>query len=167
MSLPLFAPRRPQPSVLGGEHVAQARGREVAALVLWTFALFLFLALGSYETNAEGASVGKNYVGPVGEFFAHALVAGLGLVAWSIPVEAMLLGIPFVRGKKSLITSQRVAGDVLVLIFAAALVQVAFPNRPAFGHMTDAGIVGELFGELSRSLFSTIGSFIVGLVICW
>ncbi len=153
MSLPLFAPRRPQPSVLGGEHVAQARGREVAALVLWTFALFLFLALGSYETSAEGASVGRNWVGPVGELFAHGLVAALGLVAWSIPVEAMLLGVPFVRGKKSLITSQRVAGDVLVLIFAAALVQVAFPDRPAFGHMTNAGVV-VLIGRASFSFIA-------------
>ncbi|MEO7113681.1 MAG: DNA translocase FtsK 4TM domain-containing protein, partial [Polyangiaceae bacterium] len=162
MALPLFAPRRPAPSVLGGEHVAQARGREVASLVLWTFAVFSLLALASYETNGDGVSVGANWVGPVGEACAHAVVAVVGVMAWVVPIEAILLGIPFVRGKKSLITSSRVAGDLLVLILAAALVQVAWPGRPAFGHMTSSGVIGELFGELSRSLFSTIGSFIVG-----
>ena len=162
MALPLFAPRRPAPSVLGGEHVAQARGREVASLVLWTFAVFSLLALASYETNSDGVSVGADWVGPVGEWCAHAVVYVVGVVAWAVPVEAVLLGIPFVRGKKSLITSSRVAGDLLVLVLAAALVQVAWPGKPAFGHMTSSGVVGELFGELSRSLFSSIGSFIVG-----
>jgi S-DNA-T family DNA segregation ATPase FtsK/SpoIIIE len=162
MALPLFAPRRPAPSVLGGEHVAQARGREVASLVLWTFAVFSLLALASYETNADGVSVGQNWVGPVGEWCAHSVIYVVGVIAWAVPVEAVLLGIPFVRGKKSLITSSRIAGDLLVLILAAALVQVAWPGKLAFGHMTSSGCVGELFGELSRSLFSTIGSFIVG-----
>ncbi len=162
MALPLFAPRRPAPSVLGGEHVAHARGREVASLVLWTFAVFSLLALASYQTNDAGVSVGESWVGPVGEWCAHAVVYVVGVVAWAVPIEAILLGIPFVRGKKSLITSSRVAGDLLVLILAAALVQVGWPGRIAFGHMTSSGIIGELFGELSRSLFSTIGSFIVG-----
>jgi S-DNA-T family DNA segregation ATPase FtsK/SpoIIIE len=162
MALPLFAPRRPAPSVLGGEHVAHARGREVASLVLWTFAVFSLLALASYQTNDAGVSVGANWVGPVGEWCAHGVVAVVGVVAWAVPIEAILLGIPFVRGKKSLITSSRVAGDLLVLILAAALVQVGWPGRMAFGHMTSSGVIGELFGELSRSLFSTIGSFIVG-----
>ncbi|MEO8876731.1 MAG: DNA translocase FtsK 4TM domain-containing protein, partial [Polyangiaceae bacterium] len=147
---------------MGGEHVAQARGREVAALVLWTFSVFSLLALASYQTDEAGVSIGGNWVGPVGEACAHAVAGVVGVIAWAVPIEAVLLGIPFVRGKKSLITSSRVAGDLLVLILAAALVQVGWPGRPAFGHMTSSGAVGELFGELSRSLFSTIGSFIVG-----
>ncbi|MGH7281483.1 MAG: DNA translocase FtsK 4TM domain-containing protein, partial [Polyangiaceae bacterium] len=162
MSVPLFAPRRPAPSVLGGDPDAFARGREALALVLWTFALFSCLALGSYETGDAGSSVGANWVGPVGEACAHAVVSALGIVAWAIPLEAVLLGFPYVRGKRSLVTSHRVAGDLLVLLIAASLVQVGFPTRPAFGHMSSSGAVGELFGELSRSLFSTIGSFIVG-----
>jgi len=161
MALPLFAPRRPAPSVLGGEHVAQARGREVAALVFWTFAVFSLLALASYEITEAGVSIGGNWVGPVGEWCAHSAIASVGVVAWAVPVEAILLGIPFIRGKKSLITPSRLAGDILVLLLAAALVQVGWPGRLAFGHMTSSGAVGELFGELLRSLFSTIGSFIV------
>ena len=162
MSVPLFAPRRPAPSVLGGDPDAFARGREALALVLWTFALFSCLALGSFETSDAGVSVGANWVGPVGEACARGVASALGIVAWAIPLEAVLLGVPYVRGKKTLVTSHRVAGDLLVLLIAASLVQVGFPTRPAFGHMSSSGAVGELFGELSRSLFSTIGSFIVG-----
>jgi len=56
-SEPLFLPpRRPlelpantkRPSVLGSQPPTFARGREIAALLLWTFAVFLGLALASY-----------------------------------------------------------------------------------------------------------------------
>src|SRR5271155_1913063 len=110
MAFPLFAPRRVLP---GGEpdagrvplpsntrtHGPQARGREVAALLLWTAAVFLGLALGSYigSPGNEGAgvvplSLGQNWVGPVGEACARGLVTLLGVVAWAMPLEMMLIG---------------------------------------------------------------------------
>ncbi len=170
MAFPLFAPRRglPAPSntkspTVLGPGAAQARHHEVAALLLWTAALFLILALASFEGDPAGvASSGPNWVGPVGEACARVLVAAIGVTAWALPLEAVLLGIPFVRGKKSLVTPARVAGDLLIVLTAAALVQVGWPSRVAFGHYVASGVVGELFGELSRSLFSTVGSFLVG-----
>jgi DNA segregation ATPase FtsK/SpoIIIE, S-DNA-T family len=141
----------------------------VAALLLWTAAVFLVLALGSYAGSPgnEGAgvvplSMGQNWVGPVGEACARGLVTLLGVVAWAMPVEMMLIGIPFVRGKPNVATPSRLAGDLLIAVIASALVQVGWPAREAFGHHGASGLVGELFGELGRSLFSTIGSFLVG-----
>ncbi len=168
MAFPLFAPRPPNaagstpantrlPKIVGPGAAVYARGREVGALLLWTVAVFLSLALGSY-TDTGGA----NWVGPVGELFAHAIVSTIGVVAWVMPLEAALLGIPFVRGRKSLMTPARVAGDVVIVIIAAALVQVGWPEKQAFGRHAAGGMVGELFGELARSLFSTVGSFLVG-----
>jgi S-DNA-T family DNA segregation ATPase FtsK/SpoIIIE len=55
-----------------------------------------------------------------------------------------------------------VAGDLLLAIVAAALVHVGTPARTAFGGHPAGGLVGEVFGELARSLFSTAGSFLVG-----
>ncbi len=165
--LPLFAPRRPLDanvriaSVVGARAGVHARGREVAALVLWTVALFMSLALASYRAH-QGEAVGDNWVGPVGDGLAHLLVGALGIVAWSIPLEALLLGVPFVRGKDSLITPARVAGDLLVVLITSALVQVGWPTAQAFGDASASGVVGELFGELMRSLFSTMGSFLIG-----
>jgi DNA segregation ATPase FtsK/SpoIIIE-like protein len=180
MGFPLFTPRRLLPT--GEQEAARtpwppntrtsgahARGREVAALLLWTAAVFLVLAMGSYAgapaTDSPTLTLppsGANWVGPVGEACARWLVTLLGVVAWGVPIEMVLLGIPFVRGKPNPATPARLAGDLLVAIIASALVQVGWPLRQAFGHHSASGLVGELFGELARSLFSTAGSFLVG-----
>jgi S-DNA-T family DNA segregation ATPase FtsK/SpoIIIE len=105
---------------------------------------------------------GADWVGPVGQACARSLVTLLGWVAYAIPLEVLLLAIPFVVGKPNAATPARLAGDVLLAVVAAALIQVGWPSQLAFGHHSAAGLVGELFGELGRSLFSTIGSFLVG-----
>jgi DNA segregation ATPase FtsK/SpoIIIE, S-DNA-T family len=184
MGLPLFAPRkalalntnaptRTRP-VMGQGAVPFTRGREIAALLLWMGALFLVLALWSFAGDpnppAEGApasmtAAGENWVGMVGEMAARSFASLVGVVAWAIPLELMLLGIPFVRQKKSLITPARLAGDFLIALLAASMVQVGAPHARVFGHYGAAGMVGELFGELMRSLFSTAGSFLVGFAL--
>ncbi|HEX8796304.1 MAG TPA: DNA translocase FtsK [Polyangiaceae bacterium] len=142
------------PTVLGRGAAAYGRAREVAALAAWTLAVFLALALASYPE--------ANWVGPVGELCARGLVSLVGVVAWTLPVELVLLGIPLVRGKESAATPGRVAGDLLIVVVSAALVQVGWPGKTAFGGAEAGGLVGELFGEVARSLFSTAGSFLVG-----
>ncbi len=183
-SEPVFAPRRSSgllpmpantrlPSVLGPQPQTFARGREVAALLLWTFAVFLALALGSYAGDPQGtlsaegqlAVIGENWVGPVGASVARSLVLLVGVAAWVVPVEALLLGIPYVRGRKTNATPARLAGDILMVVIGAALVQVGGPGKMAFGHHPAGGMIGELFGELGRSLFSTAGSFLVGFAL--
>jgi S-DNA-T family DNA segregation ATPase FtsK/SpoIIIE len=160
MAIPVFGPpvRAPSntrtPTVLGRGASAYGRTREVAALVVWTLAIFLGLALASYPH--------PNWVGPVGEVFAGWLASLVGLVAWALPLELFLLGIPLVRGKESAATPGRIAGDLLIGVVAAALVEVGSPGRTAFGAEPSGGLIGELFGELARSLFSTAGSFLVG-----
>src|SRR5688572_671067 len=176
----LFLPRnRPalpantkMPSVLGTQPVTFARGREVAALLFWTLAIFAALALASYAgepqipgREAESTITGENWVGPVGAFLARLVVSVVGVMGWIVPIEALLLGIPFVRGRKSNATPTRLAGDVLLVVIGAALVQVGWPGQVAFGRHPAGGMVGELFGELARSLFSTAGSFLVGFAL--
>jgi S-DNA-T family DNA segregation ATPase FtsK/SpoIIIE len=184
-SEPVFAPRRAAssflapppntrlPNVLGVQPQTFARGREVTALLLWTFAVFLSLALASYAgdpaaapiTDGPPAFLGENWVGPVGAAVAKAFVTLVGVAAWVVPVEALLLGIPYVRGRKTNATPARLAGDLLMVVIGAALVQVGGPGKMAFGHHPAGGMIGELFGELSRSLFSTVGSFLVGFAL--
>jgi S-DNA-T family DNA segregation ATPase FtsK/SpoIIIE len=156
------------PTVLGRGAAAYSRAREVAALGLWTVALFLALALASYRGDGAGSALsiptpsGPDWVGPVGALCARGLVSLVGVVAWGLPLELFLLGIPLVRGKESPITPGRIAGSLLIAVLTAALIQVGSPGRTAFGTHAAGGIVGELFGELGRSLFSTAGSFLVG-----
>jgi DNA segregation ATPase FtsK/SpoIIIE, S-DNA-T family len=159
------------PSVLGAQPASFARGREVAALLLWTFAVFLALGLASYagEPSVPGQEstglTGENWVGAVGAMVARAFVSAVGVMAWIVPIESVLLGIPFVRGKKSNATAARLAGDLLMIVIGAALVQVGWPGKTAFGKFPAGGMIGELFGEIARSLFSTVGSFLVGFAL--
>ena len=143
MAIPVFGPppRAPSntrsPTVLGRGAAAYGRTREVAALVLWTLAMFLGLALASYPE--------PNWVGAVGEVFAGWLASLVGLVSWALPLELFLLGIPLVRGKESAATPGRIAGDLLMAVVAAALVQVGSPGRTAFGANPAGGLIDPPF----------------------
>lgn len=167
-SSPGALPNTRAPTVLGRGAGAYGPLREAAALVLWALALFLTLALASYRGDPAGLALvaptppGSDWVGPVGSICARALVSLVGIAAWGLPLELVILGIPLVRGKQSAVTAGRVAGDLLIAVLTAALIQVGSPGRLAFGTHSAAGLVGELFGEFARSLFSTAGSFLVG-----
>ena len=143
-----------------------AYAREAAALLLFAAALYAALALASFRGDPMRPEiVGADWVGPVGAFSARALVEAIGLVAWFVPIELALLGAPLVNGRRSVASLTRFAGDLVVLVVLAALAHVAFPRALAFGAMPLGGDVGELFGEVMRSLFSTVGSYLVGLTV--
>ena len=174
MMSPIYAPRRPleagevptnkrSPTIVGKGAGALGRGREVAALLLWTTALFLFLALCSFQQSVEPVGHGGDWIGPAGAFVARALVSGVGVLAWAVPIEFVLFGVPFVTGKANAANATRIASSLLIVLLAAALVQAGWPDARAFGSMRASGFLGELFGELARSAFSTAGTFIVGL----
>ncbi len=165
------------PSVLGRGAAAYGRKHEVAALLLWTLALFLILALATYRGDPSGTTPvpptppGADVVGPVGDAVARALVSLLGVIGWTLPLELCLLGIPLVRGRPSPLTPGRVAGDLLLVVVAAALVQVGGSGRVAFGTHPAGGLVGELFGEARAIPFSRrrgrswSGSRVLGLIL--
>ncbi|HLM72220.1 MAG TPA: DNA translocase FtsK 4TM domain-containing protein, partial [Polyangiaceae bacterium] len=154
-----------------GDRAPQARptysyGREAAALVLLASALFVVLALASFEADPMRSEVaGPDWVGPVGGDLALALVGSVGLIAWLLPVELGVIASPLLQGQPSQASLLRVSGDIVVSIVLAALVHVAFPELTAFGAMPAGGAVGELFGEILRVLFSTVGSYIIGLTV--
>ncbi|HEY8942786.1 MAG TPA: DNA translocase FtsK 4TM domain-containing protein, partial [Polyangiaceae bacterium] len=142
------------------------RLHEAAALLLFTGAAFLLLSLATARVDPLDPAVhGSNWVGPVGGSVAGVLITGFGVVAWLLPLEIALCGAPLFRGQKPRQLGLRVAGDLIVAIVLAALVQVAAPEAIVFGNAPAGGNVGLLFGELMREAFSTLGSFLVGLTI--
>ncbi|HEU4537424.1 MAG TPA: DNA translocase FtsK 4TM domain-containing protein, partial [Polyangiaceae bacterium] len=168
MPTPLFLPRRaPEaPSAPAARRFsgAAARGREAASLLLAAASAFAALALASFEAHpGRPEARGPDWVGPVGASLAGALVGTIGVVAWALVLEFALLAWPLLRGRASRATLARLAGDIVIMLIAAALVHVAAPEARAFGELAAGGALGELFGELLRSLFSTLGSFLVGL----
>jgi S-DNA-T family DNA segregation ATPase FtsK/SpoIIIE len=188
MRIPLFAPRRASaaagPAAGGGapdedaaataggasEPPARARShgyaREAAALLLLASALYTALALASFRGDPARVEVaGPDWVGPVGAAAARAAAEAVGLAAWFVPIELVLLAAPLLDGKKSGAGIARFGGDIVVVAVLAALGHVAFPRAVAFGAMPLGGQVGELFGELMRALFSQVGSYIIGLTV--
>jgi DNA segregation ATPase FtsK/SpoIIIE, S-DNA-T family len=187
MAVPLFAPRRvpdaPAPAESASLPAKKQReassnaattaarpmhtyAREAAALLLLASALYTVLALASYEADPMRPEVsGPNWVGPVGEAFSSLFSGAFGIAAWTIPIELAVLAGPLLGGKPSRASIARFGGDIVVLVILAALAHVAFPLATAFGALPLGGSVGELFGEVMRSLFSAIGSYIIGLTI--
>ncbi len=175
MSAPLFA--SPTPAVptgtepetapfLGTESPVFRRGREAASLLLVAGALFVTLALASFQADpAVPEVVGADWVGPVGAAIARFLVGSIGVVAWAVPVEMLLMAVPLFRDRPSIATIARMGGDLIAIFVLAALVHVSLSGTLVFGAMQVGGSVGELFGELMRSLFSTVGSYIIGLTV--
>lgn len=171
MPRPLFAPPssltegiQANLSSADAQNRAFKRGREAAALVLIASSVFIALALASFASDPDVPEVvGPDWVGPVGAGIARFFVSSIGVVAWTVPAELLLIALPLFRDRPSIANVARIAGDMIVIFIVAALIQVSFPNATAFGAMPAAGAVGELFGELMRSLFSTIGSYIIGL----
>jgi DNA segregation ATPase FtsK/SpoIIIE, S-DNA-T family len=173
--LPLFALRRSAQADLSdaGYAVPDAdckttldRGREAAALLLFATAVYATLALATFHEDALHPDVhGGDWVGPVGASFARAASGLLGAVAWCIPVELVLFATPLFKRRASIANLARLGGDVLVACILAALVHIAAPAATVFGSMPIGGTFGELFGEVMRSLFSTVGSYIIGLTV--
>lgn len=135
-----------------------ARGRELGALLFVAIAVFFVLGIASYDERG-----GADWVGPVGARFAQIMISAVGVIAWIIPLELALFAIPYLRARSSVITPARIAGDIVLAATAAALVHVGASGRPVFGGHPAGGAVGELFGELLRALFSTVGTFLVGI----
>jgi S-DNA-T family DNA segregation ATPase FtsK/SpoIIIE len=175
MGVKLFAPRAvgPEPSSASPEPLSgqslpalgrpMGRYREAAALLLFTSAAFILLALMSAEVDPFDPTLGeRNWVGPAGAAVATFLAQGFGLVSWLAPFELALIGAPLFRGRTPANLGLRVAGDLVVAVVLAALLQVAAPTAEVFGHARAGGNVGLLFGELMREFFSTAGSFLIG-----
>ncbi len=142
------------------------RGREAAALLLFAASVYLCLGLASLRIDPHDAGFhGADWVGPVGSWIAGVMVRAVGLVAWLVPVELAVLGVPLLTRRPNRATALRAAGDLVVALVLAALVQVAFPSLLAFGRMPAGGNAGLLIGELMRGAFSTAGSFLVGSTI--
>ncbi len=134
-------------------------------MVLLASALFSALALASFEViRSARRSSGPDWVGPAGALVAGAMAQAIGLAAWFFPIELRSSRRRCSTASPRSRTS-RASPATSVVFILAALAEVAFPKASAFGGMPLGGLVGELFGEVLRTLFSTIGSYIIGLTI--
>jgi S-DNA-T family DNA segregation ATPase FtsK/SpoIIIE len=138
----------------------EGRRQDVLAILTLTATVLLTLALVSYDARDGGA----NLVGPVGHRLAKAVMAAFGLVAWFLPLEGALLTFRLFRRRSALLGLATMASTLVLVVMGAALAHLLIEPRAVWG-ASPGGAVGELLGEVLRSLLGFYGTVIIGLAI--
>ncbi|MGB3052824.1 MAG: DNA translocase FtsK 4TM domain-containing protein [Polyangiales bacterium] len=144
-----------------GDLVApEGRRQDVLAILALTATVLLTLALVSYDAR-NGAA---NLVGPVGHRFARALMLAFGLVAWILPFEGGLLTWRLFRRRSAMLGLATIASTLVLVVIGAALGHLLIEPQAVWG-ASPGGAVGELLGEVLRSLLGFYGTVIIGFAI--
>lgn len=140
---------------------------EVGLLLCGAFAIFLFLALASFnpadpswsQTAYEGNI--HNAAGAIGAWFADALLFAFGFVAYLIPFGLASLGYMMFRQPHKLLeldylaVGLRLIGLVLTLVGASALAALNFSDIYSF---SAGGVVGDVISSSLLPYFNLIGT---------
>ncbi len=144
-----------------GDLVApEGRRQDVLAILSLTATVLLTLALVSYDARNDTA----NLVGPVGHRFARALMLAFGLVAWFLPLEGSLLTYRLFRRRSAMLGLATMASTLVLVVIGAALAHLLVEPQAVWG-ASPGGAVGELLGEVLRSLLGFYGTLIIGFAI--
>lgn len=144
-----------------GDLVApEGRRQDVLAILALTATVLLTLSLVSYDAR-NGAA---NLVGPVGHRFARAVMLAFGLIAWILPLEGGLLTWRLFRRRSALLGLATVASTLVLVVIGAALGHLLIEPHAVWG-ASPGGAVGELLGEVLRSLLGFYGTVIIGFAI--
>src|SRR5690554_5007760 len=140
---------------------------EVGLILCGAFAIFLFLALASFnpadpswsQTGYEGTI--HNAAGAIGAWFADALLFAFGFVAYLIPFGLAALGYFMFRQPHRLLeldflaVGLRLIGLVLTLVGASALASMNFTDIYSF---SAGGVVGDVISSSLLPYFNLIGT---------
>lgn len=140
---------------------------EVGLILCGAFAIFLFLALVSFnpadpswsQTGYQGAI--ENAAGAIGAWFADALLFSFGFVAYAIPFGLAGLGYVMFRQPHKLIELDylalglRLIGLILTLVGASALASLNFSELYSF---SAGGVVGDVISSSLLPYFNLIGT---------
>jgi S-DNA-T family DNA segregation ATPase FtsK/SpoIIIE len=142
------------------EVAEHSRRHDVVGIFAAAFTVLTALALASYD-----APGGTNWIGAVGHGIANLLTMGFGLAAWVIPFELAAFTVRVFAHRPSPLGPANFAATLVLLLLGCALVHLAFPELKVFGGQLPGGMLGEVFGELLRSLFGFVGAFVVGIAL--
>ncbi|MBX3273520.1 MAG: DNA translocase FtsK 4TM domain-containing protein [Sandaracinaceae bacterium] len=125
-------------------------------------ALTILVGLALLSYDAEG---GENWIGPVGEGLAGVLASAFGIAAWLVPTElALATARMFMRTAGGLGVG-RVASTVVIVLIGCAMVHLALTGQTVFGGHLPGGVLGEVMGEVLRSLLGVAGAYVVGTAV--
>jgi DNA segregation ATPase FtsK/SpoIIIE, S-DNA-T family len=150
-----------QETTSSGDLVApEGRRQDVFAILSLTATVLLTLSLISYDARNGSA----NLVGPVGHRLARALMLAFGLVAWFLPLEGGLLTFRLFRRRAAMLGMATMASTLVLVVMGASLAHLLIEPQAVWG-ASPGGAVGELLGEVLRSLLGFYGTVIVGFAI--
>ena len=138
----------------------EGRRQDVFAILTLTATVLLTLALISYDARNGSA----NLVGPVGHRLARALMLAFGLVAWFLPLEGGLLTYRLFRRRSAMLGVATMASTLVLVVIGAALAHLLIEPKAVWG-ASPGGAVGELLGEVLRSLLGFYGTVIIGFAV--
>ena len=154
----------------------QGRAREIAGVVLFALAVFLFLSvisytptdpsLSNYETSTTKIS---NIGGIIGSYLADILIRFLGLSAYWLPLFLLITSVKLFLDSEFLFRPGWIGGFIGLIVTTSGLFAHAYKLIPLIDTPFAAGgFAGTLLSEYLNALFNPGGTFIflfVGLIV--
>ncbi len=136
------------------------RRHEVLGLVAASAAVLFGLALASYDARST-----ENLAGPVGAALAGTVVAAFGITAWLLPFELAAASVRLFRGKGAILGVATVVSTLVLTLVGCSLLHLALLGTEVHGGHLPGGILGEVLGEVLRSLFGTAGAYVLTITV--
>jgi hypothetical protein len=132
------------------------RRHEILGIVCVSLAMLVALSLWSYDTRG-----GENWIGPLGQSLASVLGRAFGWTAWLVPVELTIAALHCMRLIRPSSAIGHACSAFSQLVLGCAFLHLALHSVPAFGGQPSGGVLGELLGEVLKSLVGNVGAFVV------
>ncbi|MFM2417542.1 MAG: hypothetical protein RL385_2265, partial [Pseudomonadota bacterium] len=136
-----------------------SRKLEVAGIVLLAITALSTLSVASFTRP------GGNLVGALGDAVGGALIHAFGLGAWIVAVDLTIITARLFLQKKPALGLAHLSVVVTLLSVGCALVHLAAPELRVYGDMLPGGALGEVFGELLRSVLGLAGAVVIGVAV--
>jgi S-DNA-T family DNA segregation ATPase FtsK/SpoIIIE len=131
----------------------------VAGIVLLAITALSTLSVASFTRP------GGNLVGALGDAVGGALIHAFGLGAWIVAVDLTIITARLFLQKKPALGLAHLSVVVTLLSVGCALVHLAAPELRVYGDMLPGGALGEVFGELLRSVLGLAGAVVIGVAV--
>ncbi len=148
------------PSTTSCDEVEPLEGRrhEVLGIAVGAATVLVTLALWSYDARG-----GENWIGPVGTALAGFLASAFGVGAWVIPFELAFATVRLFQRRTTVLGLATLASTLVFVLVGCALLHLALSPRQVFGGHMPGGLLGEVLGEVLRSMLGLAGAFVVGI----
>src|SRR5256885_4874868 len=142
------------------------RLNEIIAIGMIALALLLGLCLASYNPNdpswnAAGESATHNWIGAVGANVAAALFQTIGLAAYLLPLLLLATAWRRFRSRRINAALSRVAGLLLLVLSASALLTLARIRPFIDASFNAGGLAGAVIARGLAGWLNTIGATIL------